>query len=56
MYDGRVKVKIGPLGIGIAGRRATVQRDAEAWRVKGEGRDRRIGAGVNANVEASLSS
>ena len=53
VYDGRVKVKIGPLGIGIAGR-ATVQRDSEAWRVKGEGRYRRIGAGVNANVEAKL--
>jgi carbon monoxide dehydrogenase subunit G len=53
VYDGRVKVKIGPLGIGIQGR-ATVQRDAESWRVKGEGRDRRIGAGVNANVEARL--
>jgi carbon monoxide dehydrogenase subunit G len=52
-YDGRVKVKIGPLGIGIAGR-ATVQRDPEVWRVKGEGRDRRIGAGVVANVEARL--
>jgi carbon monoxide dehydrogenase subunit G len=54
VYDGRVKVKIGPLGIGIQGR-ATVQRDSETWRVKGEGRDRRIGAGVNANVEARLS-
>jgi carbon monoxide dehydrogenase subunit G len=53
VYDGRVKVKIGPLGIGIAGR-AHVQRDAEVWRVKGEGRDRRIGAGVTANVEARL--
>jgi carbon monoxide dehydrogenase subunit G len=53
VYDGRVKVKIGPLGIGIQGR-ATVQRDSEAWHVKGEGRDRRIGAGVNANVEARL--
>ena len=53
VYDGRVKVKIGPLGVGIQGR-ATVQRDDESWRVKGEGRDRRIGAGVNANVEARL--
>ena len=52
-FDGRVKIRIGPLGIGIQGR-ATVQKDPEVWRVKGEGRDRRIGAGVTANVEARL--
>jgi carbon monoxide dehydrogenase subunit G len=53
VYDGRVKMRIGPLGLTVAGR-AKVDRSGERWRVQGEGRDRRVGAGVNANVEAGL--
>jgi carbon monoxide dehydrogenase subunit G len=53
VYDGRVKVRIGPLGMTVAGR-AKVERGGESWRVRGEGRDRRVGAAVNANVEARL--
>jgi carbon monoxide dehydrogenase subunit G len=54
VFEGTVRVKIGPLGINIGGR-ATLEKGAdEAWRVQGEGRDRRIGAGVVANVEARL--
>lgn len=52
VYDGRVKVRIGPLGLSVAGR-AKVER-GERWRVRGEGRDRRVGAGVTADVEAGL--
>ncbi len=53
VFDGTVRVKIGPLGINIGGR-AKIEKGEEAWKVQGEGRDRRIGAGVTANVEATL--
>lgn len=53
VFDGTVRVKIGPLGINVAGR-ARLEKNEEAWKVQGEGRDRRIGAGVTANVEARL--
>ncbi len=52
-YDGRVVVKLGPLGFRIGGK-ATVEHDSDRWKVKGEGRDRRVGAGVVANLEAEL--
>ncbi|HLF77152.1 MAG TPA: SRPBCC domain-containing protein [Dehalococcoidia bacterium] len=54
VFDGTVRVKIGPLGINIGGRAKLEKGADEAWRVQGEGRDRRIGAGVTANVEAKL--
>jgi carbon monoxide dehydrogenase subunit G len=54
VFDGTVRVKIGPLGINVAGRAKLEKGADEAWRVQGEGRDRRIGAGVTANVEARL--
>jgi carbon monoxide dehydrogenase subunit G len=54
VFDGAVRVKIGPLGINVAGRAKLEKGADEAWRVQGEGRDRRIGAGVVANVEARL--
>lgn len=52
-YDGRVGVKLGPMGFHIAGR-ARLERDSERWKLTGEGRDRRVGAGVVATVEARL--
>jgi uncharacterized protein len=55
VFDGRVRVRIGPLGMNVAGRAKLDKASEEAWRVQGEGRDRRIGAGVTANVEARLS-
>jgi carbon monoxide dehydrogenase subunit G len=54
VFDGSVRVRIGPLGINVAGRAKLEKGADEAWRVQGEGRDRRIGAGVTANVEAKL--
>lgn len=54
VFDGRVRVRIGPLGMNVAGRAKLEKGSDEAWRVQGEGRDRRIGAGVIANVEARL--
>jgi len=52
-YEGRVGVRLGPLGMHIAGK-ARLERDSERWKVTGEGRDRRVGAGVIANLEACL--
>ena len=55
LFEGRVRLRLGPLGFSISGR-AKLERGAEdeGWKLKGEGRDRRIGAGVVADVEANL--
>ena len=53
-YEGRVGMKLGPVGFHFSGR-ARLERESERWRLHGEGRDRRVGAGVVAHVEASLS-
>jgi carbon monoxide dehydrogenase subunit G len=54
-FEGTIRVRIGPLGLNVAGH-ALIERGAEDgnWRVKGEGRDRRVGASMTANVEARL--
>lgn len=55
VYEGSVRVKIGPLGLNLSGR-ATVEREAglDGWRLQGEGRDGRAGAGARASLEARL--
>lgn len=55
VYEGTVRVRIGPLGLNVGGRALLDRSDPTVWRVQGEGRDRRVGAGVTANVEARLS-
>lgn len=52
-YEGRIGVKLGPLGFHLAGR-ARLERESARWKVIGEGRDRRVGAGVTAHIEAGL--
>ncbi len=54
-YEGRLRLKVGPLGFSIAGQ-AYLQRDEahEGWKMRGEGHDRRVGAGVVADLEANL--
>ena len=52
-YDGRVRLRIGPLGLSIAGR-AHLERQDDVWRLRGEGRDGRVGTGVKALLEALL--
>jgi len=53
-YEGRVRVRVGPLGFNLGGR-ARPERGADGrWLVHGEGNDRRIGAGVKASLEAQL--
>jgi len=55
VYEGRVRVKIGPLGLTINSR-GTLDRSAgeDTWRLNGEGRDSRAGAGVKTALEARL--
>ncbi|HEY7294648.1 MAG TPA: SRPBCC domain-containing protein [Dehalococcoidia bacterium] len=53
-YEGRVGMKVGPVGFHFTGK-ARLERESAHWRLNGEGRDRRVGAGVVAHVEASLS-
>lgn len=54
VYDGRIRVKVGPLGFTLGGR-ARLERTADGtWRLQGDGRDGRIGAGVSAALEAQL--
>ena len=53
-YEGKLRIRVGPLAFTIAGR-ATVEQDADGtWRMRGEGKDGRIGAGVSASLEAQL--
>ena len=53
-YEGRVGIKLGPLGMKFSGK-AKLDKEADGtWKMHGEGRDRRVGAGVNANVVAHL--
>jgi uncharacterized protein len=54
-FEGTIRVRIGPLGLNVGGH-AKIERGAEDgnWRVKGDGRDRRVGASMTADVEAKL--
>ena len=53
-YEGRIRIRVGPLGFNLGGR-ARPERDAAGtWLVHGEGNDRRVGAGVKATLEARL--
>jgi carbon-monoxide dehydrogenase small subunit len=55
LFEGRVRVRIGPLGLNIAGRGRVKHPEGEgAWRVEGEGRDHRAASGVKATIEAHL--
>ena len=53
MYEGRVRIKVGPLGFNISGK-AKPERTAEGnWKVNGEGKDMRVAAGVKAALVAT---
>ena len=53
-YEGRLRVRLGPVGFSLTGQ-AQVQSDEDgALRARGGGRDRRIGAGVDATIEARV--
>ena len=53
-YEGRVGIKFGPLGMKFSGKAKLEKEPDGTWKMHGEGRDRRIGAGVNADVIAHL--
>lgn len=52
-YEGVIRVRIGPIGLNVGGK-AQIERQSEGWHVKGEGNDRRVGASMNADVEAKI--
>jgi carbon monoxide dehydrogenase subunit G len=51
-YEGRVRVKVGPLGFNMTGKARPERGPGGSWTVHGEGKDARIGAGVKAALEA----
>lgn len=55
-YDGAVKVKVGPIGIRLAGRIRVAERDRGRWqaRMTAEGKDARIAGGVTATLSLRL--
>ena len=53
-YEGRIRLKVGPLGFNISGKARVEQREDDAWVVHGEGKDARIAAGLRATLEATL--
>ena len=54
VYEGSIRVRLGPLGFSIAGRARLDRREDGVWRLQGEGRDARVGAGVQATLEVRL--
>jgi carbon monoxide dehydrogenase subunit G len=52
MYEGKVRVKVGPLAFNIAGKARPESKPDGVWTVQGEGRDPRVGAGLKAALEA----
>lgn len=54
-YEGRMRVKVGPLRFDIAGTASVETREGLAgWIARGEGKDGKLGAGVKASLEASV--
>jgi carbon monoxide dehydrogenase subunit G len=54
-YEGRVRIKVGPLGFNIAGQAEVEAEDGlDGWIARGEGKDAKLGAGVKASLEARL--
>jgi carbon monoxide dehydrogenase subunit G len=53
-FEGIIRVRIGPLGLNVGGHAKVERADDGNWRVKGDGRDRRVGTSMTADVEAKL--
>jgi carbon monoxide dehydrogenase subunit G len=55
LYEGRIRVRIGPLGLNISGRGRVEQNEgSDKWKIEAEGRDGRAGAGVKASLDGNL--
>ena len=52
-YEGKMKIRIGPLAMNIASRAHIAKSAPDHWQVTGEGTDTRVGAGVNATLDAA---
>jgi carbon monoxide dehydrogenase subunit G len=56
MYEGKVRIKVGPLGFNITGKAKPERTSDGHWKVNGEGKDMRVAAGVKAALEAASTS
>jgi uncharacterized protein len=55
-YEGRVRIKVGPISLRLQGKVVVVERDRERWtaKMKAEGGDVRIAGGVTAILTMTL--
>ena len=53
-YEGRLRVRLGPVGFSLSGQAQVHSADDGTLHARGGGRDRRIGAGVDAVIEARV--
>ena len=55
-YTGRLRVKVGPIGLRLQGVMTVEEKDRPAWRIvsQAEARDRRVGGGVFLTVRMTL--
>ena len=55
-YEGTMKIRIGPIGMSLSGTVSLEMDESEGrWSMKAQARDRRVGAGLSATIEAALS-
>jgi uncharacterized protein len=56
-YTGRMRVKVGPIGLTLQGVMTIQERDRQTWRIAAhaEAHDRRVGGGVILSTHISLS-
>ncbi len=54
-WEGRIRVRVGPIGFNISGKARPEKAADGSWLVRGEGKDRRVAAGVKAVLQAALS-
>ncbi len=55
LYEGTMRLRIGPMGLTLTGT-LELQRDEKEgrWRMHAQAQDRKVGGGVRANIEATL--
>ena len=55
-YEGTMKIRIGPIGLSLSGTVSLEMDESEGrWSMQARARDRRVGAGLSATIEAGLS-
>ncbi len=54
-YSGTMRIRLGPMGFSFSGTADVVQNEAEGrWTMNAQAKDARVGGGVRAIIEASL--